>query len=168
MVALIPDWEKFDLIDAEGTIYNNGKYLGKTKIMPSETDDTLEIPLGVVKNIIVSCKLIKEFSSRKILGNEVVSNFSYEIKVKNNNESKIMLEVLDQVPVSQESSVKTEINEITEGADQDPLTGIIVWRKEIPPINEKVYTLRYSVSYPKRGGYGIPKGNYTYRNSRFI
>ena len=168
MVARVPDWEKLDLIDGEAALFSNGEFLGKTMIIPSETEDSLEIPLGIVKNIIVSYKLISEYSSKKILGGDLVSTYSYEIKIKNNDKSTITLEVLDQVPVSEESSVKTEINEMTEGADRDLLTGLIVWKKEIQAMSELNFTLKYSVSYPKRGGYGIPKENYSYRNARFL
>ncbi|MCX6231211.1 MAG: DUF4139 domain-containing protein [Bacteroidetes bacterium] len=168
MVARIADWEKLDLIDGEASIFSNGQYLGKTIISASETEDSLEIPLGIVKNIIVNYKLLGEYSSKKILGGDIVSTYSYEMKIKNNDNTKISLEILDQIPVSEESAIKTEINEITDGADRDLQTGLIVWRKEIKATSECSFTFKYSVSYPRRGGYGIPKGNYRYRNARFL
>ena len=167
-IARIADWEKLDLIDGPAALFQNGQFYGKTQILPSETEDSLEIPLGVIRNIIVNYKLLKEYSSKKILAGDVVSSYDYEIKIKNNNPQPITLEVLDQVPVSGESEVRTEINGITDGADQEPLSGIIVWRKLIQSQEEKVFSLKYSVSFPRRGGYLVPKTNYSIRNARYL
>lgn len=79
----------------------------------------------------------------------------YEIKIKNTGSEKITIEVLDQIPVSEEKSVKTNIIEITEGNEQDAETGELLWRLEINGSSEKTLVLKYSVTYPKRGGYSM-------------
>jgi uncharacterized protein (TIGR02231 family) len=154
-IAQIKDWEKLNLIDGEASIYNNMVFLGKSYIRPSDIEEYLELPLGVMENIYIHHKLVSEVSSKRVLAGEVVATQSYEIKIKNTGNEKIRIEVLDQVPVSSEKSVKTNIIEITEGNEQDAETGEIVWPLEINGNSEKTLVLKYSVSYPKRGGYSM-------------
>jgi len=148
-IARIKEWEKLNLIDGEASIYNNGTFLGKTYIKPSEIEDYLELPVGVMDNIVVKHKLLSELSSKKFLAGGTVSTFDYEIKLKNISGEKVSVEVIDQVPVSESSSVKTDVLAMTEGGDRDNLTGKIIWKVELNPSTEKITALKYSISYPR-------------------
>ncbi|MGZ4033445.1 MAG: DUF4139 domain-containing protein [Bacteroidia bacterium] len=152
-VARLKDWEKLNLIDGEASIYNNGKFLGKSYIRPSAIEDYLELPLGVVDNIFVKRKLISETSSKKVFAGGITANSNYEIKIKNNSSDKISVEVIDQVPVSEEYNVKTEDVEFTEGGDRDLTTGKIIWKLDMAPSSDKTLFLKYSVSYPRGYSY---------------
>jgi len=148
-IARIVEWEKLNLIDGEASIYNNGVFLGKTYIKPSEIEDYLELPLGVMNNIFVKHKLLSELSSKKFLAGGTVSTFDYEIKLKNISAEKVTVEVIDQVPVSESSSVKSDVLAMTEGGDKDALTGKIIWKVELNTSTEKIVALKYSISYPR-------------------
>lgn len=148
-IARIKDWEKLNLIDGEADIYNNGSFLGKSYIRPSDLEDYLELPLGVVDYIFIKHKQVSEFSSKKVLSGGVVATCSYEIKIKNNSTEKINVEIIDQVPVSERSNVKTENVEFTEGGDKDDSNGKVVWKLELGPSSEKTLSIKYSVSYPR-------------------
>jgi hypothetical protein len=152
-IAKIKDWEKLDLLDGEANIYNDNILLGKSYIRPSEIEEDLELPLGVVKDIYVKHKLVSEYSSKKVLGGNVESTQSYEIKLKNNSGQKVIVEVIDQIPVSEDSDVKTSGVEMTEGGEKDNVTGKISWKQELNPSSEQAIDLKYSVTYPKRRGY---------------
>jgi hypothetical protein len=156
-IARIKDWEKLNLMDGEANIYNNGAFLGKSYIKPSDFEDYFELPLGVVDNIYVRHKLVSEFSSKKVLAGEIVATQSFEIKIKNISSEKVAVEILDQIPVSEERSVKAELIEITEGFEQDPLSGKITWKLELNGTSEKTLGLKYSLTYPKRSGYGFKR-----------
>ena len=148
-IARIKDWEMLNLIDGEANIYNDGNFLGKSYIRPSSIEDYLELPMGVVATIFVKHKLISESSSKKVFAGGIVANFNYEIKIKNGGADKITVEVLDQVPVSEDSNVKTQDVEFTEGGEKDPLTGEILWKVDLSPSSDKTLSLKYSVSYPR-------------------
>jgi uncharacterized protein (TIGR02231 family) len=155
-IARVKDWEGLNLIDGEASIYNNGAFLGKCYIKPSELEDYLELPLGVVDNIFVKHKLVSEFSNKKVFSSSTTATFTYEIKIKNNSSEQITLEVMDQVPVSESSSVKTDVIEMTEGGERDLETGKIIWPVALSANNEKTLNLKYSVTYPR---------GYTYNKS---
>lgn len=158
-IARIKEWEKLNLIDGEASIYNNGTFLGKTYIRPSEIEDFLELPLDVMPNIFIKHKLRSELSGKKILGGGTTNTFDYEIKLKNMGEEKITVEVIDQVPVSETSSVKADVVEMTEGGDKDLFTGKIVWKVELNTQTEKIVSLKYTVSYPR----GYRRSSHFYR-----
>jgi uncharacterized protein (TIGR02231 family) len=162
-IARIRDWEALNLMDGEASIYNNGSFLGKSYIRPSSIEDYLELPLGVVDNIFVKHKLVSESSSKKAFAGGIVANFSYEIKLKNGSTDKITVEIIDQVPVSEEYNVKTENVEFTEGGEKDATTGKIVWKVDLSPSADKTLFVKYSVSYPK--GYRF-SGSYKKRKVR--
>lgn len=163
-IARIKEWEKLNLIDGEASIYNNGAFLGKTYIKPSDIEDYLELPMGVMENIFVKHKLLSELSSKKFLAGGTVSTFDYEIKIKNISAEKVTVEVIDQVPVSETSSVKADVLEMTEGGDKDALTGKIIWKVELNTATEKIVALKYSISYPR--GYRRSSSFYRARKVR--
>lgn len=154
-IAQIKDWEKLNLLDGEASIFNNNNFLGKMYIKPSEFDDYFEIPLGAMEKIYVRHKLASEFSSKKVLLGEVVATQTYEIKLKNIGNEKVNLEILDQIPVAEERSVKAELLDVTEGYEFEPLTGKIIWKIDLTENSEKTIKLKYSVSYPKGRGFGL-------------
>lgn len=153
-IGRIRNWESLNLVDGEAQIYFDGKLLGKSYIRPSDLEEYLEFPLGVVDKIFVKYRLVSEYSSKKALANEIVATFNYEIKLKNNASEKVNLEVMDQVPVSGESGVKVEVLEMSDGGEKEAESGKIFWRLELGANSDKTLALKYSVTYPKRKGYG--------------
>jgi uncharacterized protein (TIGR02231 family) len=153
-IGRLKDWEKLNLIDGEASIYNNGAFLGKSYIRPSSIEDYLELPLGVVSNVFVKHKLVSESSGKKVFGGAITATCNYEIRLKNGSNDKISVEVLDQVPVSEESDVKTEGVDFTEGGDKDATEGKITWKLDLAANTEKTLFLKYTVSYPRGYRFG--------------
>lgn len=163
VIARVTDWEKLNLIDGEAFIYNNGTYLGKSYIKPSSVEDALELPIGVLSDIFVKHKLINEHSNKRAFSGGITASLQYEIKLKNNGAEKRTIEVLDQVPVSESSSIKTDLSELADGGEKDPITGKIRWIIDLNAGSEKTLSLKYTVSYPRGYSYGK---KYAYRSVR--
>lgn len=56
--------------------------------------------------------------------------------------------LLDQVPVSIRDEIKVEIDELS-GGKHNTKTGEIKWELKLNPGEERVFTLRYNVKYPR-------------------
>ena len=56
--------------------------------------------------------------------------------------------VEDQVPVSQNSAIEVEIQEIS-GGNMDKTTGKVSWNLTLNSQAEKKFDLKYQVKYPK-------------------
>jgi len=162
-IAQIKDWEKFNLLDGEASIFNNSNFLGKMYIKPSEFEDNFEIPLGVMDKIYVNHKLVGEFSSKKALLGNIVETQSYEIKLKNIGVEKVLIELIDQLPISNQKSKKSEIIDISEGFEQDETNGKLIWKIDLNGNSEKLIKLKYSVTYPKGRGFGL---NHSYSKTK--
>jgi uncharacterized protein (TIGR02231 family) len=148
LTALLPDWEDAITMNGLASIYYDGTFIGQTNLAPSGTDDTLQLSLGIDKNLAVKRVKVKDKCNQKFLDNDVVHTFVYEIQVKNNRNSKIEIEILDQIPLAQNKQVAVEYKELS-GAKFDDVTGIVSWRTNIQAKDSKKLVLNYQVKSPK-------------------
>ena len=148
LISSINDWEKYNLLEGEANIFFENTFVGKTVLDVRYASDTLDISLGRDKNVTINREKITDFSSKKFVGTRKEESRAWKITVKNNKSQSINMLLLDQVPVSIRDEIKVEIEELS-GAKHDITTGEIKWMVLLNPGEERVYTLRYTVKYPK-------------------
>ncbi|GAB4133425.1 MAG: hypothetical protein Fur0041_05650 [Bacteroidia bacterium] len=148
LMARITGWEDLDLVEGPANVYFGGTYVGQSVIKTRSVDDTLDISLGRDQKIVVTRTKLKEFNSEKSSGSQKKETYSYEIIIKNTRKSPIDVELLDQIPVSQEAEIIVDKIELSKG-DLDPATGFVRWKFNIPPGESVKVVLTYSVRYPK-------------------
>ena len=68
--------------------------------------------------------------------------------IRNNKKVPITIEVLDQVPISQNKEIEVEIEEM-EGAKYTADYGKVLWTFNLAPAESKKIRFVYSVKYPK-------------------
>jgi len=148
LLANIKNWQSLNLLVTEANIYFEDNYIGKTTINPNYTKSEFPISLGVDERIVVKRRLMDNLRSTKFLSSKKVDNYGYEIKVRNNSGDNITLEILDQIPITQNN--KIEITEVeTAGGRLDKHTGSLLWKQEISRGEGKTYVFSYQVKYPK-------------------
>lgn len=148
LIALISDWEKYDLLDGEINLYYENTFVGKSLLDLSQISDTLEVSLGPDKDISIKRELEKEFTSKQLMGPNKIEKRSWKTIVKNNKSRNVRIIVYDQLPVSNHSDIIVEsIN--TSGVTADADTGIVTWELESAPGETITRSLEYSVKYPK-------------------
>lgn len=148
LTAVLSDWEDAITMGGEASIYYDGSYVGNTSLMPGGTEDTIQLSLGIDRNIAIKRQKIKEKCSQKVLDNDILHQYTYEITMKNSRASKIEIEVEDQLPLAQDKSVVVDRKELS-GAKYDEVTGILKWRSTIQAKDSKKLTLMYQVKAPK-------------------
>ena len=148
LTAVLSDWEDAITMGGEASIYYDGSYVGATSLTPGGTEDTIQLALGIDKNIAIKRQKIKEKCSQKVLDNDILHQYTYEITMKNSRNVKIEIEVEDQLPLAQDKSVTIERKEIS-GAKYDEVTGILKWRSTLQAKDSKKLTLMYQVKAPK-------------------
>jgi len=146
LTAQITDWSKFNFLSGEANLYYEGTYVGKSKIDTHGTNDTLSLPLGVDKNILVKRTLEKGFVDKS--GSNAKETRNWLIEVKNRKNQKVNLLIEDQVPVSQNALVTVDIQN-TSGAKPDEATGKLSWNFVLNSQDDKKVLLKYQVKYPK-------------------
>lgn len=148
LTAVLPDWEDAITIGGQASIYYDGSYVGSTSLVPGGTEDTISLSLGIDKNIAVKRQKIKDKCSQKLLDNDIIHQYTFEITMKNSRSAKIEIEVEDQLPLAYDKTVSVDPKELS-GARLDETTGLLKWRLAVPARDSKKLSLVYQVKAPK-------------------
>jgi uncharacterized protein (TIGR02231 family) len=148
LTAQIVDWEKYNLLEGEASVYFEDTYTGKTLLDVRYMSDTLNISLGKDKSITIEREMQKQFTTKQFLGSKKEETRAWLLSVKNNKPQGVKIAVFDQIPVSTLEEIEVKADNISNGK-LDPETGIIEWNFQLKPAEKKALDLKYSVRYPK-------------------
>ena len=148
LTAVLPDWEDAITMSGEASIYYDGSYIGRTSLAPGGTEDTIQLSLGIDKNIAIKRQKIKDKCSQKLLDNDIIHQYTYEITMKNSRATKIEIDVEDQLPLTYDKTVSIDRKELS-GGKYDDVTGILKWRSTIQAKDSKKLTIVYQIKAPK-------------------
>jgi hypothetical protein len=148
LIAQIPDWENLNILSGQASLYLNNAYMGRTTLRTDAIGDTLAISVGRDENILVSRRSVREFSSRNFFGNRVRQNYLYEITLRNTGTQIIKLNIQDQMPVSANSDIKVEAQQLS-GADYNSTTGVLNWSLTLEPNQSETIQFGYQIEYPR-------------------
>ncbi|MBC8054467.1 MAG: mucoidy inhibitor MuiA family protein [Sphingobacteriaceae bacterium] len=146
--ASIVDYNEVNLLSGEANIFFEGTFLGKTIIDVQNSSDTLNISLGVDKNVIVTREKQKSFNDKQLLGSSQRANRGFVIDLKNRKSQFVNLIIEDQIPVSNTGEVTVEKDEFS-GGKLDETNGKVTWSLKLQPNEQKKLELKYKVKYPK-------------------
>ncbi len=149
LLANIENWEKLGLLSGEAHIFFKNNYVGKTYIDPSQIKEKLPISLGVDERVLIKRLRKKDYNQTYKLKGNREDLYAYEIKVKNNTNKMIKIEILDQIPLSSDSKITVKPLEYGDG-DYKKDNGSIIWTRELPIHQEERIKLEYKVIYPKK------------------
>lgn len=147
--TLIPAWEDLDLINAKAKIYIDESYVNDSYISINQTADTLSIPIGKEKRVVIDRKVSfsqpKKFNRK---GTILETTVTIDITAKNNKDEVSSLRIDDQVPVSNIEDIIIERGEIS-GAIIDDKTGLLYWDIKLNPMESRFFKIIYTIRYPK-------------------
>ncbi len=148
LMANLSDWQQHQLVSGDVNIYFENKFVGKTYLDTQNSGDTLAISLGKDSRIVAQRITLKDKNKRKFIGSNVTESKSFEIIIKNNLSRKVNIKVIDQIPLSMDSRIEVEIENIS-GGELNSRTGQVIWNTEIPASDSKKFKLEYTIKYPK-------------------
>ncbi|MGJ8667439.1 MAG: DUF4139 domain-containing protein [Patiriisocius sp.] len=148
LLAKISDWSEYNLVAGNANIFFEGSFVGNSYINPAVTSDELLISMGLDNSIVVERTPIASFKSSKTIGTNKKEEIGYEITVKNKKSVPIKIEILDQVPVSQNKDIEITLDE-KGSAEYTEDIGKLLWTLNIAPRQTQKETFVYSVKYPK-------------------
>jgi hypothetical protein len=147
LTAYLTDWEQYNLIEGEASLYFEGMYLGKTLLKTNSTDDTLKISLGRDKNVVVKRTKLKEYNKNKVFSNKKVETRAFEIVVKNKKSTPLSILIEEQIPVSTDKQI--EVDTDADGAILDKVKGRLTWKLDLKPSEERKLKFSYTVKHPE-------------------
>lgn len=148
LVASLKNWEQYNLLEGEASIYFENTFIGTSLIDTRFTKNNLDISLGVDKNITVKRTKSKDFTTKQFIGNKKEETSLWDIAIKNNKRQSIKIIILDQIPISTREEITITLDKSFNG-ELDKKTGEIKWRKIINSNDIEEFQLKYTARYPK-------------------
>jgi hypothetical protein len=148
LMGHIPNWENLNLLDAEGTVYFDGAYVGVCTIQNTTINDTMHISLGKDERIAVKRTKTNEVNGRNLLGSTKEKKCLYDIVVKNTKKEAVTVTLEEQLPISQEKEIIVTALELS-GGELNTTTGLVTWKISLQPGESITKKFNFSVKYPK-------------------
>lgn len=148
LMAFVKNWHQLNLISGEATIYFDDNYVGKTNISTAYLKDEFPISLGVDERIIAKRFKVEDKTTTKTLNSNKWETETYEISIRNNTKDFIDIEILDQIPISENSKITVKELDIADGSF-DKVTGSILWTRKITSGSTVKIPFSYEIKYPK-------------------
>ena len=148
LVAEATGWEKLNLLQGEANVYFENTFVGKSILDPNQTSDTLRFSMGRDRSIRIERTKENDYSSRRAIGSNQTQTVAWKFTVRNTRPEPVVLTLADQLPVSRNSTIAVSAEELS-GGKLDKESGIVTWRLELKPGEQRELRLRYAVKYPK-------------------
>jgi uncharacterized protein (TIGR02231 family) len=148
LLARVTGWEELNLLPGKASVFYAGTYVGQTYIDPATTNDTLNLTLGKDDNVVVKRVKQKDKTKEKLLNDDRVYSFAYEITIKNGNAKNIEMEIKDQLPVSRGKEIVITKDNI-DHATYEEATSILTWKQSIKAKDTKHINFAYTIKAPK-------------------
>jgi len=149
LMGRVTGWEDLNILPGAARIYFDGAYVGETFVSNQSTNDTLDFNLGKDKSIVMTRKKVKERTKVKTIENERIETRSIELVIRNTKGISVLMNLEDQIPVSQNpNEIKVTLID-GDGANLDELTGSLKWNLKLGAKESKKITFTYEIKYPK-------------------
>lgn len=148
LLAEVKDFEKLNLLAGQANLYAEGTYVGTTNINPKMLSETLLLSLGIDEQVSIKRYPLETDGEKKFLAGKQTKVKKYEILVKNNKSKTIQIEVMDQIPLSNNEEIEIEFIE-AKGAEFNAEYGRILWKLDLKPGEIKKLQFSFSIKHPK-------------------
>ncbi len=149
LMAFMTNWAQYGLLPGESNIYFRGTFVGQGYIDPAMANDTLMLNMGRDMSVVVKRDMVKDFCKTGTWAGKKWVTKAYEITVKNQKTVPIKIEIVDQLPKSNNSELEIVTEEIS-GAKLDEEKGELRWILDLTPNQIEKKTIRFTVKYPKK------------------
>ncbi len=147
--AIVSNRAESPLLSGMATLFVGDEYIGKTRIDYTPVAGEFELLLGVEERIEIERELAKREVDKRLLRENRLVRYAYDIKLKNLLATSVNVEVQDQLPVSKHEQIKVKMDQ----AHPDPAKmsdlNILEWRLALESGEEVTISYEYVVEYPR-------------------
>ena len=148
LMGNIINWESLNLLNAEGSVYFDGAFVGTTYIQNTSSKDTMNLSLGKDERIIIKRTKLNEVNGSNLFGNVKEKKFSYDIVVKNTKKETVEITIEEQLPISQDKNITVNALELS-GGKLNPTSGLVTWKISLKAGESSTKKFNFSVKFPK-------------------
>ena len=119
----------------------------KKTILP---DEEMSLSLGVDEGITIERKLQKKFTEYAgVFSKDTKVKYEFTIDIANGKGREIVLDLMDQFPVSRNEKIKVETDAPKKDEAKIAEDGLITWNLRLAPHEKKTLNIKFSVEHPK-------------------
>lgn len=148
LIAKVADYGNYNLLAGQANLFFDGMYIGQTYINPNTTTDSLLLSLGRDEKVIIKRNQLSDLTSQQVIGSNKKETRAYEITLRNNNKYAVNIDLMDQIPLSNNKDIVVEIIDAN-GARIDADYGSLLWKVNLKANESRTVRFSYSVKYPK-------------------
>ena len=148
LLAKVKDWNGLNLMGGEAFLFMGDNYVGKTVINSQYTTNELPIALGTDERVVVRRSRLHVPPGKKDKEGEQKDVYSYEITYKNNMNFDVVLEILDQIPLSLSNRIKI-LDVSYADAELNESSGALLWTKQLPAGKSGKLTFGFTMVHEK-------------------
>jgi len=139
----------YPLLEGEINIFVDNDFVNRTFLNTIVPTDTLKLALGIDESIKCEKILKNKFAEAKGLfdGSKMIT-YDYEIKITNNRKTAEDISVYDQLPITRNEKIKTELLIPKEKESEINQNKEIVWNLKLNPGETKIIPLKFTVEFP--------------------
>ena len=138
----------YPLLAGQLSLFVNGTFIGKSFIETVGRNEEFDLYLGIDEEIKVKRTELIEKTKRTMLGLRARKDYGYKVELENYKKDKISLTVVDQVPVSKNADIKTELLSSSVKPSEIKDLGILKWKFDLDPKEKKAFEFQFFVEYP--------------------
>ncbi|HEU5368332.1 MAG TPA: mucoidy inhibitor MuiA family protein [Ktedonobacterales bacterium] len=139
------------LLPGRAHIFHGEAYLGVTAIEKIAPNEEFKLFVGIDDSIRVKRDLEeKEVDKGTVLQTNLRRvTYTYRMKVRNYRQTPEQITLRDRLPVAQHERIKVRVLDIRPQPDERTKLDVLKWEFTLPPEQERVFDVRFSVEYPR-------------------
>jgi len=149
ITARFTDWDQYGFLPGDANLFFEEAFVGRTLLEARALEDTLSLSLGRDRNISIERKVDETFARKRSIGSSVLETRGIRITIRNNKSQKVILRVMDQIPLAANNEISVRPEELS-GGSLDEETGEVSWDLILDSQETREINLQYEVKYPKK------------------
>ena len=140
----------YPLLSGNADLFVVQDFIGSTRVPFIAAEEEAKVFFGEDRQIRIKHERTKrEKSPPGFLGKNERIKLAYKITIQNLRRHKVDIEILDQLPVSQNTKIEIKDLAITPEPDKKDDKGFLTWTLSLEPQEKKEILIGFTIEYPK-------------------
>lgn len=140
----------YPLLSGSADLFVIQDFIGSTKVPFIAKDEETKVFFGEDRQIRIKHERTKkETSPPGFLGKNERIKLAYKITVQNLRKNKVDIEILDQLPISQNTKIEIKDQTFTPAPSKKDKKGLLTWSLILEPQEKKEIIIEFTIEYPK-------------------
>jgi len=140
----------YPLLPGNADLFIMQDFVGTTRLPHVAADDEAKMYFGEDRQIKVTYEQVKrEKIGAGFLSKTEKLRLAYKITIQNLRKAPVAIEVMDQIPVSQNSKIEVRDAIIQPAPAKKDDKGLLTWTLTLAPQEKKEITIDFTIEYPK-------------------